>query len=146
MVKLAKEEKKTKKSNEEEKKEVAEEEKGMEETKDADATSDQDKGEEDKNEDEEEQEDEVLFSGPLNNEQQAEVEERSFQQMQVKMQEAIEDSIQKARFLLKMMIPDSYKKEQAEELQKELSRRQSENVQLETKGSGMTHVMNIKKH
>ena len=116
MVKLAKEEKKTKQSNEEEKKEETKEEKADEETKDADATSDQDKGEEEKKEDEEEQEDEVLFSGPLNNEQQAEVEERSFQKMQVKMQEAIEDSILKARFLLKMMIPDSYKKEQAEEL------------------------------
>ena len=31
--------------------------------------------------------------------------------MQAKMQEAIEDSILKARFLLKMIIPEAYKKE-----------------------------------
>ena len=43
--------------------------------------------------------------------------------MQVKMQEAIEDSILKAKFFLKMMIPEAYKKEQAEELQKDLSRK-----------------------
>ena len=45
--------------------------------------------------------------------------------MQLKMQEAIEDSILKAKFLLKMMMPGAYKKDQAEELHRDLSRRRS---------------------
>ena len=121
MVKLAKEEKKTKSKEEEKKDDTVQIITTEEETKDAEQVSDKDK-EEDAEEDDD---DEVLFTGPLNNEQTAEVETRAFQQMQAKMQEAIEDSILKARFLLKMIIPEAYKKEQAEELQKEISRRQS---------------------
>ena len=121
MVKLAKEEKKTKSKEEEKKDDTVQIITTEEETKDADKVSDKDK-EEDAEEDDD---DEVLFTGPLNNEQTAEVETRAFQQMQAKMQEAIKDSILKASFLLKMIIPEAYKKEQAEELQKEISRRQS---------------------
>ena len=43
--------------------------------------------------------------------------------MTVKMAQAINDAIAKAKFLLKMMIPEAYKKQVSEELQKEISRK-----------------------
>ena len=44
------------------------------------------------------------------------------------MAETIENAIKKAGFLLKLMIPEAYLNEKTEELQRQLSRKQSQNI------------------
>ena len=43
--------------------------------------------------------------------------------MTVKMAEKIEDAVKKARYILKMIVPEAYKKQKSEDLQRELSRK-----------------------
>lgn len=73
------------------------------------------------------------------------VEDRAFAKMEVKLAETIKDSIDKARFLLKMMIPEAFAKQKSEDLQREMSRKLSQNIQLESKGSGLVRAPSIKK-
>ena len=54
--------------------------------------------------------------------------------------------MKKAKLLLKMIIPEAYKKERADDAQRELSRKLSEDIRLETRGSGITSIPSIKKH
>ena len=102
-------------------------------------------GEEEKKKEGEEDEDEDgdAFTGPLTPEQLAEVEDRAFKKMEEKMAAAITDSIKKAHFLLKMMIPEAYQKQKSEDLQKEISRKQSQNIQSEA--GGLSRAPSIKK-
>ena len=65
--------------------------------------------------------------------------------MIVKMGEMITDSILKAKLALKMSIPEAYQKQKSEELQREMSRKQSQNIQKESQGSGLTRAPSIKK-
>ena len=43
--------------------------------------------------------------------------------MEVKFAEAVADAIKKAKFVLKMMIPEAYQKQKTEDLQREVSRK-----------------------
>ena len=48
-----------------------------------------------------------------------EVEDRAFTRMQIKMSELFEDAIDKAKFLVKLQIPETFKQvKQAEQLDK----------------------------
>ena len=96
--------------------------------------SDENKPEE-KKDDEEDDDDE--FTGPLNPEQEANVEDRAFEKMEKQLKITIESAVGKAQFVLKMSIPEAYSKQKTEDLQRELSRKQSENILLESQGSGL---------
>ena len=61
------------------------------------------------------------------------------------MEEAIKNAIEKALFVLKMMLPEFLQKQKVDDLHREISRKQSQNVQLETQGSGMVRAPSIKK-
>ena len=65
--------------------------------------------------------------------------------MQEKMADAIESAIKKCKLVLKMRLPDAYKQEATEDLQRELSRKLSQNIKLENQGSGLARVPSIKK-
>lgn len=65
--------------------------------------------------------------------------------MQEKMAEAVADAVAKAKFVLKMMIPEAYQAQKTEELQRALSRRRSQNVERESQGSGLVRAPSIKK-
>ena len=65
--------------------------------------------------------------------------------IKVKMAETIENAIKKAGFLLKLMIPEAYLNEKTEELQRQLSRKQSQNIQQQSQGVGLVRAPSIKK-
>ena len=96
---------------------------------------DEEKKDDEKKDDEEDDEDE--FTGPLNPEQEATVEDRAFEKMEKQLKISIENAVGKAQFVLKMSIPEAYSKQKTEDLQRELSRKQSENILLESQGSGL---------
>lgn len=95
----------------------------------------EDKKDDEKKDDEEDEDDE--FTGPLNPEQEATVEDRAFEKMEKQLKITIESAVGKAQFVLKMSIPEVYSKQKTEDLQRELSRKQSENILLESQGSGL---------
>ena len=111
----------------------AEEKKG--DDKKDDEKKDDEKKDDEKKEDEEDDDDE--FTGPLNPEQEATVEDRAFEKMEKQLKITIESAVGKAQFVLKMSIPEAYSKQKTEDLQRELSRKQSENILLESQGSGL---------
>ena len=50
------------------------------------------------------------------------VESRAFNKMKERLQEIIQDSIDKANLLLKMAVPEAYKIQKIEGMQREMSR------------------------
>ena len=65
------------------------------------------------------------------------VETRAYEKMVIRLQELIEDAVEKANLLLKMSVPEAYKIQQIEGMQREMSRQKSEIVRLETSSNAM---------
>ena len=61
--------------------------------------------------------------------QEEELEDRLYKKMKVKYDSTVENAINKAGFVLKMTIPEAYQKKKTEELQRQMSRKASQNIQ-----------------
>ena len=73
----------------------------------------EDEEEEKKEEEEDDDDDQILFNGPLNEEQKALAEERADKKLFETLDKNYTDSINRAKLLLKMQVPENYKQTQA---------------------------------